>query len=119
LPDEVTDGLGIQVWTDGAGGRVPTSAVQSAKGPEHCDWQSATFLNLGRRQFIGDPQGKIIAKFKVPFAATVVLPADATDTGYRLDGKSLWLAADGAAAYVGTPGAFERWPAPVEMVGCA
>ncbi|MEO6714321.1 MAG: hypothetical protein ABIM89_12940 [Mycobacteriales bacterium] len=119
-PDEVTDALGVGVWTDKNGVRVPTSSVQSYQGPEHCEWQSATFLHLSdRRQFVRDPQAAISAKFRALYAADAPLPGDATDTGYRLDGKSLWLAADGSAAYVGTAGAFERWPAPAEMVGCA
>ena len=119
-PDDVTDALGFDVWTDKDGVRVPTSKVQSSKGPEHCDWQSVTFLYLGRQQYLRDPKGAIShARYKSSYDAAATLPGDAEDTGFRLDGKSLWLAADESAAYVGAGPTVERWPAPKDMVGCA
>lgn len=120
FPDAASDALGVGVWTDKDGVRVPTSKVQSSKGPEHCNWQSVTFLYLGRQQYLRDPNGAIShAQYKASFDPAAALPADAKDTGFRLDGKSLWLAADESAAYVGTGTTVERWPAPVDMVGCA
>lgn len=127
FPDAVTDALGIQVWTDKDGVRVPTTEIQSRQGQEHCKWESVTFLNLGRPQYIRDPNGAISSaadslfggQFRTTFDPAATLPADAKDTGFRLDGKSLWLAANKSAAYVGTRETVERWPAPVKRVGCA
>ena len=47
------------------------------------------------------------------------LPQDAKDTGYRLDGQSLWLAGDQSAAYVVTGPLAERRPAAAKFLGCA
>lgn len=125
LPDAVTDALGVQVWTNEKSERVPTTAIQSAQGPTHCNWESATFLTLGRQQYIRDPDGVVSGgisnpSFRTTFDGNAALPVDATDTGYRLDGQALWMAADKLSAYVvGADGKVERWPAPVEQVGCA
>ena len=53
------------------GHEVPPSEVVAAAGPEHCGWQSATFLTIGwplgtqpetaehARQYIRDPNGVV------------------------------------------------------------
>lgn len=33
---------------------LPTPLIHSYTGPEHCDWQTVTFLTLGPRQFVRD-----------------------------------------------------------------
>ena len=37
---------------------------------------------------------------RTTFSADAKLPADATDTGWGRDGRQLWIAADGEAAYL-------------------
>jgi hypothetical protein len=124
LPDDVVEPT--QVWTDDAGVRVPTSEVVSWPGPEHCDWQDLTFLTLGdgdrdsARQYVGDgPAGDLQTLLLTTYAASVPLPADAEDAGYRRDGLELWLTED--AAYLVAPGdaGGERWPRAREPIACA
>lgn len=120
LPSAVTDELGIQIWVNEKGERVPTTVIRSSQGPEHCAWHSATFLDLRGDTFIKDPQGVLPPEwFDVTFDSDVTLPQDAEDTGYRLDGQTLWLAGDQSAAYVVTGPETERWPAATKFLGCA
>lgn len=120
LPEAVSAEVGVQVWTDRNGVRVPTTVIESRQGPEHCNWQTATFLYLDKQSFIRDSEGVLSGTtFRAMFDADTTLPADATDTGYRLGDRALWLAADKTAAYVVSGNKVERWPAPREQVGCA
>ncbi len=124
-PPETSDAVGIQVWTNADGDRVPTSLVYSSPGAEHCGWEDMTFLWLGKDgrdgEFYGTPDGYLAEFLRTSYAAHAELPADASDTGYARDGRHLWLAADGSAAYlVGADGDAERWPAPAnEPIRCA
>ena len=124
-PPEASDAVGIQVWTNADGDRVPTSLVYSSPGPEHCDMQGMTFLFLGsdgkEGEFYGTPDEDLAELLQTPYAAHTELPADARDTGYARAGRELWLAADDSAAYlVGAHGDAERWPAPAtEPIRCA
>ena len=120
-PPGASEGLGVDVWTNADGDRVPTSTVQSFRGPEHCGWQDMTFLLLGEDgedgEFYGTPAPELQELLTGPYAAHVDLPPDARDTGYQRDGRGLWLAADRSAAYLvtgggGGDGDAERWPAP-------
>ncbi|MFE6336091.1 hypothetical protein ACFVOK_23235 [Streptomyces sp. NPDC057798] len=125
LPESFTAAQGYEIWTDRRGRRVPTTTVHSNPGPEHCDWQRAHFLSTGRgedaRLYARDP-----AKVLPPGALTsrydgdVRLPADARGTGYRYQGRELWLTDDDpSAAYVRTPDGVERWPGVKDGFGCA
>lgn len=120
LPAEVSDALGLEVWTDADGRRVPTDRVGSRPGPEHCDWQDITFLETGGREYLRDVDGELAALTAGRFAADATLPAGARDTGWLRDGRRLWLAGD-AAYLVSTeePEDVERWPASTEPIGCA
>jgi hypothetical protein len=125
LPDGVRERLGIEVWTDRQGGRVPVEEVSSFPGPEHCDWQDATFLSVGSgaqaQQYLRNP-GDLAPYLRTTWSAGAELPADATDSGYRLRGRELWLVPTGEAAYLVSeddPADVERWPAPEEPIGCA
>ncbi len=120
LPAAVTDELGIQVWVNEKGERVPTTEIQSAHGPQHCEWDSVTFLDIKGDTFIKDPQGVLPPEwFDVPYDPDVTLPPDAKDTGYRLDRQKLWMAEDRSAVFIMTGREIERWPAATEFVGCA
>jgi hypothetical protein len=114
------DQIPMDIWLDADGNRVPTSIVTSSQGPEHCDWESVTFLWFEDRQFMGDPEGALSdVEFVVPFDADADLPSDASDTGYHHDGRHLWLSADGTVAYIVDGDRVEAWPSSTELVGCA
>jgi hypothetical protein len=128
----VNDAAGLQVWTDRSGARVPVTRIQSFAGPAHCSWQSITFLVLdaGRvgaaskkqQQFLRDPDGELAEFERGRFRAHGALPGRVDDTGFSRDGRELWLAADGSAAYLvskSDPSDVERWPAATRPVGCA
>lgn len=122
LPRSYTESIGLQVWTDETGEPVSTKTVASWRGPEHCSWQSMTFLYLGkdRRPFLRDPLPDLRGLLAGPYQAHVAVPADARDTGYRREGRRLWVSADGRHAYVGSPDDAERWPRNTgERIGCA
>lgn len=118
LPPELANDLGLEVWTDESGRRVPTSRVASSRGPEHCDWQDMTFLSLdegdldGDQTYVEHPHPELYPDyFTVPYARKADLPADARDTGYEHDGQHLWLLApDQSRAFVGMPDSVAVWP---------
>lgn len=112
--------LSIDIWLDADGNRVPTSTITSLKGPEHCDWESVTFLRFEDRQYISDPSGALAdVGLVVPFDNDAALPADATNTGYHRDGGQLWVSSDGTIAYIVDGNRVETWPTPAEPVGCS
>ncbi|WP_367319112.1 hypothetical protein [Streptomyces sp. HUAS ZL42] len=123
LPADLTDSKEYEIWTDRNGNRVPTTTLVSHAGAEHCDWQSAHFLGTGRgkdhRQYVRDPDGVLESgMLTAPYDGDVRMPADAHDTGYRLDDWQLWLTDDRSTAYVRTPDGVEAWPRSKEMVAC-
>lgn len=125
LPEEVTDELGIGVWVDEDGGRVPVTQVRSFDGPEHCDWQDVVFLQVGPErdagQYLRDPAGTLAEVTEGRWAEGVALPRSAEDTGWRREGRQLWLVPDRSAAYLVATGDrddVERWPA-ADGVACA
>lgn len=112
------DELRQTVWTDRDGDRVPTSVVTSFAGPEHCGWQSVTFLHLDDGQYLRDPDHHLTGETVARYDGDVELPSDAVDTGYRPGDDELWLAADGTIAYLVTDGAVEAWPSTTRHVAC-
>lgn len=117
FPDEVE--LPFDVWTDKAGRRVSTALVRSGPGPEHCGWESATFVTLEQTPgYVSDPEG-VLDDVGRGYEPDTALPDDAEDTGYRLDGTALWLAGDSAAAYLVTGRKTERLPTLPQPFGCA
>jgi hypothetical protein len=128
LPADVTDGLALDVWTDASGARVPVTTVTSWPGPEHCDWQDITFLEIGstatrsaREEYLRDTQGELAGLLHGAYDAHASLPADAVDTGWRHDGRRLWRVPDRSAAYLVSlddPADVERWPASTGPIGC-
>lgn len=115
--DAVLDGLvRYEIWTDKDGVPVPVAKVYSSPGPEHCDWQSMTFLALndgqGRRSrfYIENPIKELRDFVAAPYLQDVALPDDARDTGWQRNGRHLWLSTDGRYAYVGTAASVDAWP---------
>jgi hypothetical protein len=125
LPEQETARLGLQVWQDTDGNRVPVTTISSSQGAAHCGWQGITFLSLGsppKATFLRDTRGQLAGHLATTYAEGVALPSDAKDSGYRLAGRELWLDPDGTAAYLVQPGDradTERWPATTDLVACA
>jgi hypothetical protein len=125
FPDSVDAFHGLQIWTDARGRRVPTTAVVSSGGPEHCDWQDMTFLTLGRHlqgdqpsgtTYVGNADPDLSKWFAEPYRRHVNLPGD---TGYHRGDQHLWLAADRKRAYVGDADDVELWPRMTMKLACA
>jgi len=114
------DQIGISVWSDADGDRVPTSIIVSLEGAEHCGWESITYLRMDEMVYVSDPVGLLEAEFTVEYNPDIELPETADDTGYRLDQERLWLSPDGAIAYLVSEDRVEQWPSAVEpsMVWC-
>jgi hypothetical protein len=126
LPAEVSDALGIGVWTDASGARVPVTTIRSFQGAEHCDWQDITFLELGpesaSEEYLRDTTGELANYLDTTFRDDAVLPKSATNTGFRRDGRELWVVPTKEAAYlvsVVDPADVERWPGSEKGLGCA
>jgi hypothetical protein len=78
----------FDIWLATMATEFPTSIVTSSRGPEHCEWQSITFLWYEDRQFMGDPEGALTdIQFVAPYDPDIDLPSDATDTGYHHDNR--------------------------------
>ncbi|KAB1990490.1 hypothetical protein [Streptomyces triticiradicis] len=122
FPASWTKAHGYEIWTDRYGHRVPTTEVSSTAGFEHCDWQSAHFLDLGEhgRQYVRDPRGIFsLDVLTAAYDGDVRMPADARDTGYRYGDRRLWLTPDRRTAYVKTSDGVEAWPAAKPgRIGC-
>lgn len=74
------DEIPRQVWQDADGNRVPTSVNTSARGPEHCEWETVTFLTLDGQGYISDPDDVLDGRgFVAPFDADAALPPDAVE----------------------------------------
>lgn len=100
--------------------RVPTSVLNSFRGPQHCDWKSVTFLSLRGKTFVGDPEHVLPqAPLATSYAAAATLPADAQDTGFHRDGTRLWAAANGSAICAARADGVQRWPWDRQPPGCA
>lgn len=126
LPATVTEALGIQVWQDESGARVPVTDIRSFQGAEHCDWQDITFLEVGPEQqadeYVRDTHGEFADLLHTAYDASAILPDDATDTGYHRDGRQLWLSARHDAAFLvslANPDDVERWPSAKPPIYCA
>ena len=126
LPSDQTDELNIGVWEDESGRRVPITRIQSFKGAEHCSWEHITFLLLGPERkadwYVKDIRGDLRELLHTTFSNDAKLPADATATGFRRDGRRLWIGPAEHAAYLVSlddPDDVHRWPQAKRRIGCA
>jgi hypothetical protein len=126
LPAAVTEDLGIGVWEDASGRRLPVRRVHSYQGPEHCSWTDITFLLVGPDYdradwYVRDATGESPDLLRGTFDDDATLLKGATSTGWRRDGRELWLDVRQAAYLVDVddPGDVERWPAAKEPIMCA
>jgi hypothetical protein len=123
-------------WLDTDGNFVSTRIINSGPGPEHCDWQSATYLHLAiplgvpaqsgvdSIQFIKDPLKVMVDIYDgdtVNFLANTVLPGDAYFSGYTKNGIELWISdselEDGIYLVEGNH--VEKWPRIDPKILCA
>jgi hypothetical protein len=107
----------VQVWLNAEGDAVSTSIIHSERGDEHCGWADMTFLFIGKNgrdgEFYGTPPGDLQNLLTMSYEDHVALPADAGDSGFHRDGRELWVARDGRAAYlVAEDGDVQQWPGP-------
>lgn len=120
-----------KAWTRG-GVEVPPTEIVAAAGPEHCGWQSATFLTLGwplgtrpqtaagARQYVRDPR-RVLPSRLPPLELDATLPADASPTGYAHGPVRLYLAPSDQdrAAYLVLGDSVERWPRSDPIAVCS
>ena len=97
--------LDLVIWTDGDR-RVPTTELT-----ERADCDVDRILRVRGKLF-----GRLVAEeiaadesLGTP-ALDVPVPSDAVRTPYRDGSRSLWIAGDGNAAFVGSAASAERWP---------
>lgn len=120
-------------WTRN-GKTVGTAVVASSGGPQHCNWQSATFLTIGwplgtaatrstdTRLYIRDPHDVVASpNIRGPLQTHATMPADARQTGFKVRGVRLYLAPsdEDSAAYLVVGSDVERWPRSDPMTLCA
>ena len=111
-----------RVWTHAETGAILTDLP----GPSHCGWQSARIMHVEAdgvpvKQYLRDPDGVFTGiPLMDSYGEGVALPGDAADSGYRSpEGFELWFTDADTAAFVVTPVGVERWPRPVDLIGCA
>jgi hypothetical protein len=122
LPSEWSEKLGVGVWEDRTGARAPVTRIQSFMGGVHCDWVDITFLSLGDRTYVRDVQGKLSSYLRTSYQDGASLPRTATDTGFRREGRELWVEPTGTAAYLVSlehPSDVQRWPGAKQQILCA
>ena len=120
-----------RAWTR-HGVEVPPSEIVAAAGPQHCGWESATFLTLGwplgtrpqtaagARQYIRDPR-HVLPPRLAALELEASLPADAGPTGYAYGPVRLYLAPSDQdqAVYLVLGDSVERWPRSDPMTLCS
>ena len=118
-------------WESADGTAVLASAIYTGAGERHCDWQSATFLGLGRAsevegigpahyaEYVRDPNELFAREVMGAYVAKVDLPPGAVNTGYSNGQANLWIdPSDESAVYMEVGGQFERWPRFNVEMGC-
>lgn len=121
-----------KAWNDARGEQVPEFVVSTYRGAEHCEWESAVFLQLGwplgtaekigpGRQYVRDPEGLFPENVIVPLDLDARLPPDARYTGYHRGEVKLWVSDSEAAdaVYLVRGEQVERWPRTTQTIACA
>ena len=70
-----------------------TATGRTSPSSRSGDWRDG-------QQYLRDVDGELARSTRTTYAEQVPLPADATDTGWRRDGRALWLVPDRSAAYL-------------------
>ena len=110
---------GPKELTDSDGQAVPREVARIRRGDSHCDWESVTILRLGQRQYIADPKRKIVpGPYADQYAASVPVPVDAVDTGYRSGKLQVFEAKDMKFAYLSNGTTAQRLPVAAAGFGC-
>lgn len=115
LPDDILDALDVELWQDAEGEVVPVARVRSYD--DWCDLAGVTVVQVGpewRRdqRWYRDPEQQL-GQGARRYRAEATLPAEAEATGWRRDGRELWLVPDRSAAYLVStedPDDVEQWP---------
>jgi hypothetical protein len=106
------------------GVRVDRGELVTAAGPDHCRWQSATFLTIGwppgtnattfasARLYTRDPNGAVATSLRDGLVRHAALPPDATFTGYHYGVLEIFISPAEAeqGIYLVSPADAERWP---------
>jgi hypothetical protein len=124
-----------ETWTTSEGETVSQEVLVAYRGDEHCDWESAVFLEVGwplgtrrensagKREYVRDPEGLFQRELLSTFDSSATLPADAEATGYHTnDGEAeLWISPTqaGREVYVARGDSVERWPRAAKLILCA
>ena len=121
-----------ETWKDGDGRKVSREVIVSYRGPEHCEWDSAVFLEIGwplgtpirperRRTYVRDPEGLFRRHLRSEFDPKTDLPRDAAATGYHTDDAELWVSPRDVdrAVYLVRGERVERWPLAKNDLACA
>ena len=111
-------------WNDTEACLIRIDVLAERPGPDHCGWEESRVIITGDPfgtrytnaatdvEYVRDPNGVYgVAEFVEGFAVSAVLPGNAVDTGYRQDGRELWLApSDPDAILIRDGDNVERWP---------
>jgi hypothetical protein len=122
-------------WRTADGQEVPEQIINSIMGPEHCSWETVTFLRFGMplgaektsgsdtQTFTRDPYGDLNRGGwqLVQFDGDAELPDDAEFSGYFNDGVELWISPSRleTEVYMVDGSKVEKWPRMNPRVGCA
>jgi hypothetical protein len=133
---------GPQTWRDGEGDALPDGrgasgdlSVSMVSGPEHCHWESVTFLSIAWppgsvvsskgeiRQFVHDPDGLFdgLDAIHGSYQEGIEAPPDAVTTGIHTDDVEVWISrSDPDAVFLRHgDGNFDRWPRADPRILCA
>jgi hypothetical protein len=126
LPAAVTKELGVGVWENESGDRVPVTEIRSFQGEEHCNAEDVTFLQADFAEppalFVRDTENRYAELLTTTFRMLDGLPQDAVDTRYERNRRSLWLSPAHDAAYLVSDADatdVELWPAAIPPFACA
>ena len=128
MPPEIADDAGVDVWTDATGARVATSADPLLRRAGALRLAGHRLPRPGRvaaraSSTCATSTVTLARSTHTSYAEQVPLPEDATDSGWRRDGRALWLVPDRSAAYLVDLGdragaVAERWSGAKEPIGC-